>query len=57
MSVYTSEVKKQILDFAGCVEGSLAKTGVLLTMGGEPTFVPINPIGLEWQTLLLDLLS
>ncbi len=53
MSVYTSEVKKQILDFAGCVEGSLAKTGVLLTMGGEPTFVPINPIGLEWQTAAL----
>lgn len=32
------------------VEAVLARCGVQLTMGGEPTFVPTAPEGAEWQT-------
>lgn len=32
------------------VEASLGRTGMVLTMGGEPTFVPLNPKGGEWAT-------
>ena len=35
------------------VEASLARNGVALTMGGEPTFVPTVPTGAEWQTAAL----
>ncbi len=35
------------------VEASLERSGVLLTMGGEPTFVPTAPSGAEWQTAAL----
>ena len=35
------------------VEASLRRTGMLLTMGGEPTFVPTVPDGPEWQTAAL----
>lgn len=35
------------------VEASLAKTRLLLTMGGEPTFIPLQPEGAEWQTAAL----
>ncbi|PAW64229.1 MAG: hypothetical protein B9S34_12995, partial [Opitutia bacterium Tous-C1TDCM] len=38
---------------AAAVEASLARTGMLLTMGGEPTFVPVHPAGAEWQTAAL----
>jgi len=34
------------------VETALGRQGVLLTMGGEPTFVPFNPEGAEWQTAM-----
>ncbi|MET0261942.1 MAG: transglutaminase family protein [Rariglobus sp.] len=35
------------------VEASFAKTGMLFTMGGEPTFIPHNPQGSEWHTAAL----
>jgi uncharacterized protein (DUF2126 family) len=35
------------------VESSFAKVGMLLTMGGEPTFIPLDPQGPEWNTAAL----
>ena len=35
------------------VEASLARTDVAITMGGEPTFVPVAPHGAEWATAAL----
>lgn len=35
------------------VEALLDRSGVRLTMGGEPTFVPPNPQGAEWSTAAL----
>ncbi len=50
---YSAETWKSILACGDSVEASLARSGVLLTMGGEPTFVPISPSGAEWQTAAL----
>lgn len=38
---------------ASSVEEVLRSSGVLLTMGGEPTFVPASPEGDEWRTAAL----
>lgn len=38
---------------ASAVESSLQRSGVVLTMGGEPTFVPLRPEGAEWNTAAL----
>jgi uncharacterized protein (DUF2126 family) len=38
---------------ADAVEASFARSGVLLTMGGEPTFIPHDPQGAEWNTAAL----
>jgi uncharacterized protein (DUF2126 family) len=35
------------------VEALLARHDVVLTMGGEPTFVPLRPEGAEWNTAAL----
>ncbi|MDF3057170.1 MAG: hypothetical protein K0R17_1385 [Rariglobus sp.] len=35
------------------VEASFTKSGVLFTMGGEPTFIPHDPQGPEWNTAAL----
>ena len=35
------------------VEASFAQSGVLFTMGGEPTFIPHDPQGPEWNTAAL----
>ncbi len=35
------------------VEALLSRAGVRLTMGGEPTFVPLKPEGAEWNTAAL----
>ena len=35
------------------VEAALAKNGVALTMGGEPTYIPIDPVGAEWHVTAL----
>jgi uncharacterized protein (DUF2126 family) len=50
---YSDSVWKNIQACGAAVEASLAKSNVLLTMGGEPTFVPIAPSGAEWQTAAL----
>ncbi|MFZ9619934.1 MAG: transglutaminase family protein [Prochlorococcaceae cyanobacterium] len=34
---------------ARAVEERLVRSGIALTMGGEPTFVPVNPEGAEWS--------
>ena len=50
---YSASVWKEILACGKSVEASLARSGVILTMGGEPTFVPTAPSGPEWQTAAL----
>ena len=50
---YTAPVWKSLRACGDAVEASLAKSNVLLTMGGEPTFVPVAPSGAEWQTAAL----
>ena len=50
---YPAGVWKQILACGDSVEALLARSGVLLTMGGEPTFVPVAPSGDEWRTAAL----
>ncbi len=47
---YTPAQWKRIRARGRSVEASLERTGVLLTMGGEPTFVPVSPDGAEWKT-------
>jgi uncharacterized protein (DUF2126 family) len=52
----TSPSTEQPPAFATCavaVEQTLAARDVVLTMGGEPTFVPLKPEGAEWQTAAL----
>jgi len=34
---------------AGEVDRRLGATGIRLTLGGEPTYVPLEPIGTEWS--------
>ena len=34
---------------AAAVEARLQQAGIQLTMGGEPTLVPIDPVGAEWS--------
>lgn len=50
---YSAPVWKNLRACGDAVEASLARSGVLLTMGGEPTFVPVSPSGAEWQTAAL----
>lgn len=50
---YTDPAWKKILACGAATEASLGRSGVLLTMGGEPTFVPVAPNGPEWQTAAL----
>ena len=38
---------------ADTVEASFAQSGMLFTMGGEPTFIPHDPQGPEWNTAAL----
>jgi uncharacterized protein (DUF2126 family) len=48
-----ASIRKKLSACGQAVEASLARSGVLLTMGGEPTFVPLAPSGAEWQTAAL----
>jgi uncharacterized protein (DUF2126 family)/transglutaminase-like putative cysteine protease len=41
-------VEKDMVKIAEQVEKALLKEDVILTMGGEPTFIPKNPEGAEW---------
>jgi uncharacterized protein (DUF2126 family) len=47
---YGNEAWKGVVACGRAVEASLERTGVRLTMGGEPTFVPQRPHGAEWRT-------
>lgn len=47
---YSAATWKDIRACGIAVEASLERTGVVLTMGGEPTFVPVSPEGAEWRT-------
>ncbi|HWA09359.1 MAG TPA: transglutaminase family protein [Opitutaceae bacterium] len=53
MSPYSASAWEKILACGEAVEAALARRGVLLTMGGEPTFVPLQPDGAEWSTAAL----
>ncbi len=50
---YPAATWQRVRACGDAVEASLAKSGVLLTLGGEPTFVPVAPSGAEWQTAAL----
>jgi len=50
---YAEATWKKILDCGQQVEASLRSGQIALTMGGEPTFVPLQPQGAEWQTSAL----
>jgi len=38
-----------MLDAAERAGEKLRKSGIALTLGGEPTYVPVNPVGAEWS--------
>src|SRR5436853_4961116 len=50
---YVQATWREIVACGADVEALLARTHVALTMGGEPTFVPTEPTGAEWQTAAL----
>ena len=50
---YATSVWQDIHTCGEAVEASLKRSGIALTMGGEPTFVPVIPDGAEWQTAAL----
>lgn len=50
---YSSAHWSAIRACGDAVEASFAKSGVLFTMGGEPTFIPHDPQGPEWNTAAL----
>src|SRR4051812_25127548 len=50
---YPSKIWDRIRACGDSVEASLTKSGVQLTLGGEPTFVPFNPEGAEWSIAAL----
>ncbi len=41
-------VEKDLPKIAASVESALSKENVVLTMGGEPTYIPKKPEGAEW---------
>lgn len=52
-SPYTPSHWSAVRACGEAVEASFAKSGVLFTMGGEPTFIPHDPQGSEWNTAAL----
>ena len=51
---YTEEQWNELLGVGEAIERDIAKSGLGLTMGGEPTFVSIDDMdGAEWNTLAL----
>jgi len=51
---YTEEQWEKLLGVGEAIERDIAKAGLKLTMGGEPTFVSIDDMdGAEWNTLAL----
>lgn len=47
---YSAAITRDIHQTADRVEATLHETGMQLTMGGEPTFIPLVPEGAEWST-------
>lgn len=45
-----AETPEPVMQLGSRIEARLANLGVTLTMGGEPTFVPLEPAGAEWST-------
>jgi len=50
---YSPATWKKISACGDATEAELARSGVLLTMGGEPTFIPLAPEGTEWSVAAL----
>jgi uncharacterized protein (DUF2126 family) len=50
---YPSATWSAIRTCGEAVEASFAGSGMLFTMGGEPTFIPHDPQGPEWHTAAL----
>jgi len=50
---YKDSTWAKIKTCGASVETSLKDAGVFLTIGGEPTFVPLAPNGAEWRTAAL----
>lgn len=50
---YTASAWNQIQRCASEVEAVMTQSGLAVTMGGEPTFIPLRPEGSEWQTAAL----
>jgi uncharacterized protein (DUF2126 family) len=46
-------IPKSLLAVARKVDATFKKHGVKLTMGGEPTYVPFDPVGPEWSITAL----
>jgi uncharacterized protein (DUF2126 family) len=52
-SAYRPAEWNKIHAYGRLVEKMIKKSGQVLTMGGEPTFVPFSPEGSEWSTSAL----
>ena len=46
-------IPKSLADVAAQVDATFAKHKVKLTLGGEPTYVPLDPVGAEWSITAL----
>ncbi|MGB8167549.1 MAG: transglutaminase family protein [Chthoniobacteraceae bacterium] len=46
-------IPKPLADVAAQVDATFAKNHVKLTLGGEPTYVPLDPVGAEWSITAL----
>lgn len=42
------KLPKRSADVAAAIANTFARHGVQMSLGGEPTFVPVNPEGAEW---------
>ena len=47
------KIPKSLARVADQIEATFAAHGVRLTLGGEPTYIPNDPVGLEWSVTAL----
>src|SRR5882724_1875939 len=47
------KIPKALASVADKVDATFAEHRVKLTLGGEPTYIPIDPAGLEWSVTAL----
>src|SRR5690349_21073474 len=47
------KIPKTLAAVADRVEATFAEKGVKLTLGGEPTYIPVDPVGPEWSVTAL----